>query len=86
MCPRHIVCFRYIVVNILPKGDNESNNNNNKNKIYCSIYLPNDVCTCFSFTKAAKLQEIKVHKTRQVRELIGLMKYLNNFILHVIQS
>jgi hypothetical protein len=35
--PRNIVCFRYIIVNTLHKGDNnddddDDNNNNNNNK------------------------------------------------------
>jgi hypothetical protein len=29
--PRNIVCFRYIIVNTLHKGDNKDNNNNNNN-------------------------------------------------------
>jgi hypothetical protein len=29
--PRNMVCFRYIIVNTLHKGDNKDNNNNNNN-------------------------------------------------------
>ena len=40
MCPRNMVCYRYIIVNTLHKGDNrddddddddDDNNNNNNN-------------------------------------------------------
>jgi hypothetical protein len=39
--------------------------------------LPNDVRTCFSFTNIAKVQKFKDDKTRQGKELIGLIKYFN---------
>jgi hypothetical protein len=31
ICFRNIVCFRYIILNTLHKGDNKDNNNNNNN-------------------------------------------------------
>jgi len=40
--PRHMVCFRYIIVNTLHKGDNKDNNNsynNNNNNVCIIMYL-----------------------------------------------
>jgi hypothetical protein len=42
LCPRNIVCFRYIIVNTLHKGDTKAaaaaadnnNNNNNNNNLF----------------------------------------------------
>jgi len=41
-----MVCFRYIIVNNLHKGNNKDNNNNNNNNIYGPKYTKNAVlCT-----------------------------------------
>jgi len=43
--PRNMVCFRYIIVNILHKGDNKDNNNNNNNsftKTLCTFTYRTD--------------------------------------------
>jgi predicted nuclease with TOPRIM domain len=46
MCPRNMVCFRYIIVNTLQKGDrnddddsDNNNNNNNNNTTNIAEYL-----------------------------------------------
>ena len=31
VCPRNVVCFRYMIVHTPQKGDNKDNNNNNNN-------------------------------------------------------
>jgi len=35
--PRSTVCFRYIILNTLHKGDNKDNNNNSNNNKFSSI-------------------------------------------------
>jgi hypothetical protein len=42
--PRHMVCYRYIIVNTLHKGDNKDNNNNNNTYALLrrEIFLPAD--------------------------------------------
>jgi len=40
MYPRNMVCFRYIIVNTLRKGENKDNNNNNyhHHHLYAGYY------------------------------------------------
>jgi len=53
VCPTNMVCFRYIIVNILHKDDDDDNNNNNNNNTWrhvlasCNI-LPN-ICMSLGF-------------------------------------
>ena len=63
MYHRDMVCFRYIIVNTVHKGDNNNNNNNNNNNSSTIISHYSSLCTTLHLEGDSEHSVCVVHLT-----------------------